>query len=98
MQFTDSPLWLYRHPAQQLRVHIAHRWSSYAAGQVKAHAGDPLIEAANTLASDAAEFDPLQSQEVDPKGVHFRYRGTLVPCEKVKNGGEKKYIICALEY
>ena len=84
MQRADFPLWLYRHPARQLLVHIARLINQRAADgvatrlvKVKAHAGDPLNEAADTLASDAAELDPSQSQEVDPKGLHFGYRGAL---------------------
>jgi ribonuclease HI len=75
MQRADFPLWLYRHPARQLLVHIARLINQRAAYgvatllvKVKAHAGDPLNEAADTLASDAAELDPSQSQEVDPRG------------------------------
>jgi hypothetical protein len=86
MQRADFPLWLYRHPARQLLVHIASLINQRAADgvatrlvKVKAHAGDPLNDAADTLASDAAELDPSQSQEVDPEGVHFGYRGSLVP-------------------
>jgi len=86
MQRADFPLWLYRHPARQLLVHIARLINQRAADgvatrlvKVKAHAGDPLNEAADTLASDAAELDPSHSQEVDPEGVHFGYKGSLVP-------------------
>jgi hypothetical protein len=86
MQREDFPLWLYRHPARQLLVHIAGIINQHAANgvatrlvKVKAHAGDPLNEAADTSASDAAELDPSQSQEVDPEVVHFGYRGALVP-------------------
>jgi ribonuclease HI len=84
MQREVFPLWLYRHPARQLLVHIARlRLINQRAAdgestrlvQVKAHAGDPLNEAADTLASDAAELDPLKSQEVDPEGVHFWIQG-----------------------
>jgi hypothetical protein len=86
MQREDFLLWPYRHPAWQLLVHIACLINQRAADgvamllvKVKAHAGDPLNEAADTLASDATELDPSQSQEVDPEGAHFRYRGALVP-------------------
>ena len=47
--------------------------------KVKEYAGDPLIEAADALASAAAELDPLRSQDVDPEGVYFRHKGILVP-------------------
>ena len=47
--------------------------------KVKAHAGDPLNEAAYALASAAAKLDPSRPQEVDPEGVYFRDKGTLVP-------------------
>ena len=86
MQRKDFPLWLYRHPARQLLVYIARLINQRAANgvitrlvKVKAHAGDPLNEAADTLASAAAELDPSRSQEVDPEGVHFGYKGVLVP-------------------
>ncbi len=46
--------------------------------KVKAQVDDPLNEAADTLASDAAELGPSQSQEVDPEGVHFGYMDTWV--------------------
>jgi hypothetical protein len=65
-------------------VHIARLINQRAADgvatrlvKVKAHAGDPLKEAADTLASDAAELGPSQSQEMDPEGVHFGYMGAL---------------------
>jgi hypothetical protein len=74
-QQADFLLWPYRHPAWQLLVHIACLINQRAADgvatllvKVKAHAGDPLNEAADTPASDATELDPSQSQEVDPEG------------------------------
>ena len=86
MQREDFPLWLYRHPARQLLVYVARLINQRAANgvvtrlvKVKAHAGDPLNEAADTLASAAAESDPSRSQDVDPEGVYFGYRGALVP-------------------
>ena len=45
----------------------------------QAHAGDPLNEAADALASAAAELDSSRPQEVDQEGVYFRYKGPLVP-------------------
>ena len=47
--------------------------------KVKAHAGDPHNEAADALASAAAELDPSRPQEVDPDEDYFQYKGTLVP-------------------
>ena len=65
IQREDFPLWLYRHPARQLLVYIARLINQSAANgvvtrlvKVKAHAGDPLNEAADTMASAAAELDP----------------------------------------
>ena len=46
----------------------------HAPGTVRVHAGDPLNEAADALASAVAELNPSRSQEMDPKGVYFRYR------------------------
>ena len=86
MQLADFPLWLYRHPARQLLVQVARLINRWAAARVvrrlvkvKAHAGGPLNESADALASAAAELDPTRSQDVDPEGVCFRYRGTFVP-------------------
>ena len=86
MQRVDFPLWLYRHPARQLLVHVVSLINRRAAAgvvtrlvKVKAHAGDPLNEAADALASAAAELDPSRPQEVDPEGVYLRFKGALVP-------------------
>lgn len=86
MQRVDFPLWLYRHPARQLLVQVASLINGRAAAgvvtrlvKVKAHAGDPLNEAADAMASAAAELDPSRPQEVDPEGVYFLYKGALVP-------------------
>jgi ribonuclease HI len=56
MQREDFPLWLYRHPARQLLVYVARLINQRAAngvvtrlGKVKAHAGDPLNEAADYI-------------------------------------------------
>ena len=46
--------------------------------KVKAHSGEPLNEAANALAGAAAEMDPTRPADVDPEGVYFYYRETLV--------------------
>ena len=86
MQRVDFPQWPYRHPAQQLLGHVATLINQRAAAgvvtrlvKVKAHAGDPLNEAADAIASAAAELDPSRPQEVDPEKVYFQYEGTLVP-------------------
>jgi ribonuclease HI len=90
VQRENSPLWLNRQPARQLLVYIARLINQRATNGVatqlikaKAHAGDPLNEAADTLVSAAAERelrDPSRiatgrvysrSQEADPKGVYF---------------------------
>ena len=81
-----TSLWLCRHPARQLLVYVVRLLNQRAVNgevmrlvKVKAHAGDPLNEAADTLASAAAELDPSRSQEVDLEGVYVRCRGTFVP-------------------
>ena len=81
-----TSLWLCRHPARQLLVYVVRLHNQRAVNgevmrlvKVKAHDGDPLNEAAYTLASAAAESDPSRSQDVDPEGVYFGYRGALVP-------------------
>ena len=44
---------------------------------MKAHSGKPLNEAADALAGAGARMDP--TKDVDPEGVYFYYRDTLVP-------------------
>ena len=60
MQRVDSgfPMWIYRHPARQLLGHVARLINQRAAAgvvtrlvKVKAHASDPLNEAADALAT-----------------------------------------------
>ena len=46
--------------------------------KVKAHSDEPLNEADDTLAGAAAEMDPTRPVDVDPEGVYFYYRETLV--------------------
>ena len=46
--------------------------------KVKAHSGEPLIEAADALAGEAAEMDPTRPVDVDPQGIYFYYCETLV--------------------
>ena len=86
MQRVDFLLRLYRHPAWQLLGHVARLINQRAAAgvvtrlmKVKGHAGNPLNEAADALASAAAELDSSRPQEVDQEGVYFRYKGPLVP-------------------
>ena len=85
MQRRDFPLWLYRHTARQLLVCAANLINRRRARgvmtrfvKVKAHSGEPLNEAADALAGAAAEMDPSRPADVDPEGVYFYYRETLV--------------------
>ena len=87
MQRRDLPLWLYRHPALQLLQHTAQLINRRAERgritrfiKVKAHSGEPLNEAADALAVDAAEIDPARAVELDldPHAVHFLFKGKWV--------------------
>ncbi len=48
--------------------------------KVKAHSGEPLNEAADTLAAATAETDPAGEVELDldPEAVHFLFKGKWV--------------------
>ena len=87
MQRRDLPLWLYRHPARQLLQHTAQLINRRAERgritrfiKVKAHSGEPLNEAADALAADAAELDPARAVDLDldPHAVHFLFKGKWV--------------------
>ena len=77
----DFPISLYRNPTRQLYIHIVRLLNRrHAAGvltrliKVKAHCGEPLNEAADALASAAAEADgaPMSGElHLDPCAVHF---------------------------
>ena len=66
LQRRDFPLWFYRHPLRQLLVHTvrlilnarAESGSVTRFIKVKSHRGEPLNEAADTLAAAAAELNP----------------------------------------
>ena len=79
----DFPITLYRNPTRQLYIHIVRLLNRrHAAGvltrliKVKAHCGEPLNEAADALASAAAEADgaPMSGeQHLDPCAVQMIY-------------------------
>ena len=85
----DFPQSLFRHLSRHLLVHIASLINDrHAAGalsrlaKVKAHCGDPLNEAADVLASAAAEHDDnpgAGGQHLDPDAVHFYMAGHDAP-------------------
>ena len=86
LQRTDFPLWLYRHPVRQLVTYVTNLVNRRAeAGvmtrffKVKAHRAEPLNEAADVLASDAAELDPSRPLDLDPEAIYFYHQG--VPIE-----------------
>ena len=88
LQRKDFPLWLYRHAERQLPTYVVSRINRRAAAgvltrfvKVKAHRGEPLNEAADTLASEAAELDPSRPLDLDPEAVYFYYHNTLVGWE-----------------
>ena len=86
----DFPLSLHRNPTRQLYTHIVQLLNQrHAAGvitrlvKVKAHCGEPLNEAADALASAAAEADgvPMTGElHLDPWAMHF-YLGHAGPVE-----------------
>lgn len=85
LQRTDFPLWLHGHPMRQIARQLVHLVNQRAEQgsmtrfiKVKAHAGEPLNEAADTLASQAAETDNARVTVVDPERIYFYSRGTLV--------------------
>ena len=76
MQRVDSgfPMWIYRHPARQLLGHVARLINQRAAAgvvtrlvKVKAHASDPLNEAADALATMTG-LHPTSSVVVNTPG------------------------------
>jgi len=87
MQRRDFPLWLYRHTARQLLLQVVKLINARAAKgavtrlvKVRAHRAEPLNEAADTLAAEAAELDPSLpvTMELDPEAVHFQLKGSWV--------------------
>jgi len=85
MQRRDFPLWLHRHPERQLLIYVASLINGRAASdvitrfvKVKSHRAEPLNEAADTLASDAAELDPSRPLDLDPEAVYFYLKGVPV--------------------
>ena len=87
----DFPLNLYRNSARQLITHVVKLLNArHAIGvttrlvKVKAHCGEPLNEAADALASAAAETDagPMTGEmHLDPGAVHFYLAGHAAPVE-----------------
>jgi ribonuclease HI len=78
LQRADFPLTLYRHPVRHLTTYVvllinrrAEAGSRTRLFKVKSHRGEPLNEAADTLASAAAELDPVQPLALDPQAVCF---------------------------
>ena len=85
LQRKDFPLWLYRHPERQLLMYVTNLINRRAASgvltrfvKVKAHRAEPLNEAADALASEAAELDPSRPLDIDPEAVYFYLKGSLV--------------------
>ena len=85
MQRRDFPLWLYRHTARQLLLQVVQLLNDRAAKgavtrlvKVRAHRAEPLNEAADALAAEAAELDPSLpvTIELDPEAVHFQLKGS----------------------
>ena len=85
LQRRDFPLWLYRHPERQLLIYVASLVNKRAASnvitrfvKVKAHRSEPLNEAADALASDAAELDPSRPLDLDPEAVYFYFKDSPI--------------------
>ena len=83
----DFPLSLHRNACRQLITHVVKLLNErQAAGvvtrfvKVKSHRGEPLNEAADALASAAAEADdsPPNPLQLEPDVVHFYVKGALV--------------------
>ena len=82
----DFPLSLHHNACRQLLTHVVQLLNQrHAAGvvtrfvKVKSHCGEPLNEAADALASAAAEADDSQlsnALHLDPDSVHFYLNGT----------------------
>ena len=80
LQRADFPLSLYRHPVRHLVTHVVllinrrtEAGSCTRFFKVKSHRGEPLNEAADALASAAAELDPVEPLSLDPQAVYFYY-------------------------
>ena len=87
MQRKDLPLSLYRHSVRQLLLHVVKLINKRAAAgrttrfiKVRAHRGEPLNEAADTMAAAAAESDPARSvvMDLDPEAVYFSFKEAWV--------------------
>ena len=83
MQRRDFPLWLHRHTARHLLVQVVQRINLRAAAgsitrllKVRAHRAEPLNEAADLLATDAAESDDSRTVawDLDPEAAHFLFK------------------------
>ena len=84
----DFPLSLHGNACRQLITHVVTLLNQrHAAGvvtrlvKVKSHCGEPLNEAADALASAAAEADdgpPSSALHLDPDSVHFYQNGAPV--------------------
>ncbi len=92
MQRKDLQLWLFLHTARQLLQRTAQLVNRCAEMgrttrfiKVKAHSGEPLNEAADTLATAEAETDPARDVEldIDPEAVHFLLKGKWVEWDTV---------------
>jgi ribonuclease HI len=87
----DFPLSIYRNACRQLITHVVQLLNRrHAAGpggvtrivKVKLHCGEPLNEAADALASAAAEADDSQltsELHLEPDSVHFFLDGCPIP-------------------
>ena len=76
----------YRHPMRQLATYVTNLINKRTAAsvttrliKVKFHRGEPLNEAADASASEAAELDPSRPLDLDPEAVYFYCKG--VPME-----------------
>ena len=87
MQRKDLPLLLYRPRVRQLLSHVVKLINQRATAgsitrlvKVRAHRGEPLNEAADALASAAAESAPANpvAIEMDPEAVHFMWKQAWV--------------------
>ena len=78
-------LWLHRHPEPQLLISVAGLINRRAASdvitcfvKVKSDRAEPLNEAADALASEAAELDPSRPLDLDLEAVYFYLKGSPV--------------------
>ena len=91
----DFPLSLHRNACRLLITHVVKLLNDrQAAGvvtrfiKVKSHRGEPLNEAADALASTAAEADdsPPMPLQLDPETVHFYVKGVpVVWCAAIRD-------------